>query len=55
LHNIVEHLKNARREIQTRQVSNFAQADAEFGRRLSEGLGLTGAAPAGTPAMASRQ
>jgi catalase len=55
VHNIVVHLKNARREIQTRQVSNFAQADAEFGRRLSEGLGLTGAAPAGMPAMASRK
>jgi catalase len=55
VHNIVEHLKNARREIQTRQVSNFAQADAEFGRRLAVGLGLTGAAPAGTPAMASRK
>jgi catalase len=55
VHNIVVHLKNARREIQSRQVSNFAQADPEFGRRLSEGLGLTGAAPAGTPAMATRK
>jgi catalase len=55
VHNIVVHLKNARRDIQRRQVSNFAQADAEFGRRLAVGLGLTAAAPAGTPAMASRE
>jgi catalase len=56
VHNIVGHLGNARSDIQARQVSNFAQADAELGRRLANGLGLTkGATAGGTPAMASRR
>jgi hypothetical protein len=55
VHNIVVHLGDARRNIQARQVSNFAQADAELGRRLAKGLGLTEAAASGTPTMASRR
>ena len=52
--NVVTLLKNARRDIQTRQMSNFAQPDAEFGRRLAVGLGLTAETPDGTCAMAAR-
>jgi len=36
--NIVDHLKNAADFIQERTVKNFTQVDAEFGRKLSEGL-----------------
>ncbi|CEM23795.1 unnamed protein product [Vitrella brassicaformis CCMP3155] len=38
--NIVSHLKNAKREIQERQVKVFARADAEYGQRVAQGLGL---------------
>jgi hypothetical protein len=41
--------------VQTAAMCNFAQADAEFGRRLAVGLGLTAAAPDRTRAMASRK
>jgi catalase len=53
VHNLVVHLKNARSDIQARQVSNFAQADEQFGRRLAEGLGLREAASPRTLAMVS--
>ncbi|XP_067013712.2 catalase [Anabrus simplex] len=36
--NIVGHLKDAADFIQERTVKNFSQVDAEFGRRLTEGL-----------------
>lgn len=36
--NIVDHLKDAADFIQERTVKNFSQVDAEFGRRLTEGL-----------------
>jgi catalase len=39
--NLVDHMKNARREIQLRQVPHFQKADKEFGDRLARGLGLT--------------
>jgi catalase len=42
IHNIVIHLKNARKDIQMRQVQNFYKADKEYGRRVAEGLGLSG-------------
>ena len=38
--NIVSHLRNANKEIQIRQTKLFAKADAEYGRRVAEGLGL---------------
>jgi catalase len=38
--NIVDHMKNVRREIQLRQVPHFQKADKEFGERLARGLGL---------------
>ena len=39
--NIVGHLGNAKREIQERQVAIFAKADADYGRRVAQGLGIT--------------
>lgn len=42
IHNIVLHLKNARKELQMRQVQHFYKADKEYGRRVAEGLGLSG-------------
>ncbi len=38
--NIVDHLGNAQKRIQLRQAALFFKADAEFGRRVAEGLGL---------------
>jgi len=38
--NIVGHLKGANREIRVRQAKIFYRADAEYGRRVAEGLGL---------------
>jgi catalase len=38
--NITGHLKNAARRIQLRQTALFHKADAEYGRRVAEGLGL---------------
>jgi len=40
VHNIVNHLKNARREIQERQVKLFYRADPEYGTRVAKGMGL---------------
>jgi catalase len=37
---IVGHLGQASREVQQRQLQHFARADAEYGRRIAEGLGL---------------
>ncbi len=39
--NIVAHLGNARRDIQQRQVKSFFKADADYGRRVAVGLGLS--------------
>ncbi|ORY01794.1 catalase [Basidiobolus meristosporus CBS 931.73] len=36
--NIVGHLKNAKKEIQARQVEHFKRADGEYGRRIEAGL-----------------
>jgi len=41
IHNIVGHLRRARKDIQLRQVQNFAKADKDYGRRVAEGLGLS--------------
>lgn len=38
--NIVDHLKGAQKRIQMRQVALFFKADSEYGRRVTEGLGL---------------
>jgi len=38
--NIVGHLKNAKREIQERQVKIFYKCDPEYGTRVAEGLGF---------------
>lgn len=38
VNNIVGHLKNAKKSIQARQISLFAKADAEWGRRVEEGI-----------------
>jgi catalase len=39
--NIVGHLKNAKKEIQIRQVGHFMKVDKVFGTRISQGLGLS--------------
>jgi len=38
--NITTHLCNAQKRIQLRQTAIFCKADAEYGRRVAEGLGL---------------
>jgi catalase len=38
--NIVSHIKGAQKRIQLRQTALFYKADAEYGRRVAEGLGL---------------
>lgn len=43
--NIVGHLKNAKREIQERQVRVFYKCDPEYGNRVGQGLGLPSVAP----------
>lgn len=40
VHNIVEHLKNARKDVQKRQIAHFYKADADYGTRVASGLGL---------------
>ena len=51
--NLVDALGTCNRDIQERMVSHFAQADAEYGRRVAEGLGL--ATPATADAVAARE
>ena len=45
--NLVDALKDCPREIQERAVSNFTKADADYGRRVAEGIGLAAAASSG--------
>jgi len=40
IQNIVGHLKNARKDIQQRQVNVFLRCDREYGTRVAQGLGL---------------
>ena len=40
LPNLVTALKDCRRDIQERMVDHFIQCDAEYGRRVAEGLGI---------------
>ncbi|XP_053688682.1 catalase isoform X1 [Sabethes cyaneus] len=40
INNLVNHMSNASAFIQERAVKNFSQVDADFGRRLTEGLKL---------------
>ncbi|HVF85988.1 MAG TPA: catalase [Pyrinomonadaceae bacterium] len=37
--NLVEHLKQCNEEIQTRMIGHFTKCDADFGRRVAEGVG----------------
>ncbi len=43
--NIVGHLKNARKDIQERQVRVFYKCDPEYGNRVAQGLGLSAIRP----------
>ena len=38
--NIVAHLSGEQRRLQLRQTALFFKADADYGRRVAEGLGL---------------
>jgi len=38
--NIISHINGAKKRIQLRQTALFYKADAEYGRRVAEGLGL---------------
>jgi len=38
--NIVSHINGAQKRIQLRQTALFYKADAEYGHRVAEGLGL---------------
>jgi catalase len=38
IHNLVDALKDCPKVIQQRMLSYFAQADAEYGRRVAEGI-----------------
>ncbi len=38
--NLVDALKDCNRDIQERMVNHFTQADADYGRRVAEGIGL---------------
>ncbi len=38
--NIVDHIKPVRRDIQLRQICNFYRADADYGTRIAQGLGM---------------
>lgn len=40
INNIVDHLGGAKKQIQLRQAAIFTLADSDYGRRVSEGLGL---------------
>ncbi len=43
IHNIVGHLKGARKEIQLRQTALFYKVDPDYGTRVAKGLGLDAA------------
>ncbi len=53
--NLVDALSGCEREIQDRMVGHFTQADAEYGRRVAEGLGVavSGALAASQEAVAA--
>ncbi|HSG41267.1 MAG TPA: catalase-related domain-containing protein, partial [Thermoanaerobaculia bacterium] len=40
VHNLVTHMRQARREFQIRQIGHFLLADPDYGRRVAEGLGI---------------
>jgi catalase len=40
VHNLVEHMRQARRELQVRQIAHFLRADADYGKRVADGLGI---------------
>ena len=39
--NLVDAMKDATKQIQEKMVWHFTQCDADYGRRLAEGLGLS--------------
>ena len=41
VNNIIGHLKNANKKIQEKQVKIFTKCDAEYGKRIAEGLGIS--------------
>ena len=45
VNNVVGHLKNARRDIQERQVRVFWKCDPEYGNRIAQGLGMPSVRP----------
>jgi catalase len=40
VHNLIEHMKLARKELQERQTGHFLRADPDYGKRVADGLGL---------------
>lgn len=38
--NLIDHMKNVRREVQERQIQHFYKADPDYGARVARGLGL---------------
>jgi catalase len=51
VHNLVEHMKLARREFQERQIGHFLKADPDYGRRVAAGLGIEVAEAVETEAL----
>jgi len=47
IQNLVCALKGCPKDIQGRMVSHFTQADAEYGRRVAEGIGFAHSGDAG--------
>jgi catalase len=54
IRNLVDALSVCPRDIQERMVSHFTQADAEYGRRVAEGIGLTASGPSNGNGNGSR-
>jgi len=40
VNNVIDHIKNAKKHLQERQVKNFYRCDPEYGNRIAEGLGI---------------
>lgn len=52
--NLVDALKQCREDIQQRMVHHFTLADAEYGRRVAEGIGMKAESGAREEQLASR-
>ncbi len=55
INNIVDHLGGAKKRIQLRQAAIFTLADSDYGRRVSEGLGLDMKEVEGLSAMSQEE